>query len=441
MTGAEPPFDVLRLGIWWWRLRRSAVRIAGLADDRSAHLKSASHLLGNIVKGEDLVAVLGGPAAKLELPSLGHSPYTEWLEMVWGRRCSYYLAKLADGLLESTRVLEDEDIPATAKRIETSSETLSNEFRRVQRDTDTLEKALPFSISPFLITYLDATLFSSLMLLKRASNPESPSYKALQIRDREKARAGLLHLIREEAALYVGDGVKSDVLMDDSTLWWAIAELLNEDGDRFALGSYQGMDDAVELCNKLAIDRLIAPSFGMAASEITAEIHRPLRTKLLIIQNVLRILRMKNGKVPIWTDEQFQRLRGPLTKLAAALFDEVRLYPYSNPKAGEEEEHAYFSGLGLETASQCFTYLMESIGVKIGPEGIEALDETDDKEWSLWAPSTRHARALGYKDYRMFERQLRANDGFREHPINRQLSKFKFSKVKAGRLKRYHDAL
>lgn len=436
VTGSQPPFDVHALGDWFWRLRRSAVRIARLAD-RPGYLSGASYTLETNLGNPDLVVALGGPRSKIDVSGSQHSPYTEWLHAAWGRRCSYYLAELAQGLLVSGAVFADEDVEHLANRIGESARTLMREFRRGRRESDTVEKALRFRILPFLITYLDATLFSSLVLLKRAEDPDSANYDELRIEDVEKVRAGLLELIRSEVALYIeGDEGKSDVLVDDSTLWWGVTELIHQDWDRFEIGRYKRRTGAVDLCCRLArwtLDSPAEPDFGMALHEATPEIYGGLRTKMLVIQNALRILQMK------WSDAQLARLQTPLTNLVTQCLDQVQRYPSDGePLAGEEAEHAYFSGLGLETASKCVMYI-ESLGFAVELREKAETETGDEHEWSDWAPSSKHAKALGIGDYRTFEARAEKNWGLEEDPTNRQLVRFKISLVPAKLQKRYHE--
>lgn len=435
MTGSHPPFDVHALGDWFWRLRRSAVRIARLADP-PGYLSGASYTLGTHLGNPDLVVALGGPRSKIDVSGSQHSPYTEWLHAAWGRRCSYYFSALAQGLLVSGAVFADEDIEHLANRIRESSSNLMREFRRGRRESDTLERALQFRALPFLITYLDATLFSTLVLLKRAEDPDSPNYDELRIGDAEKVRAGLVELIRSEVALYIeGDEGKSDVLVDDSTLWWGVTELIHQDGDRFEIGKYKRRTGAVDLCCRLArwtLDSPAEPDFGMALIEATPEIYSGLRTKMLVIQNALRILQMK------WSDAQLARLETPLTNLVTQCLDQVQRYPSNGePLAEEQAEHAYFSGLGLETASKCVMYL-ESLGFAVELEEEEVSETGDENEWSEWAPSIKHAKALGIGDHRTFEARAKQNWGLKEHWKNRQSVRFKMSAL-PPRLRRRYD--
>ncbi len=431
------PLDIDALSHWFWRLRRSALRIARLAD-RAGYLSGASYTLETSLGNPDLVVALGGPRSKIDVSGSQHSPYTEWLHAAWGRRCSYYFAALARGLLASVDVFVDEDVKHLADRIGESSRKLIEEFRRARRESDTLEKALRFRISPFLTTYLDATLFSSLVLLKRAEDPGSPNYDELRIDDVEKVKQGLLELIRNEVVLYIeGEEGKSDVLADDSTLWWGVAELIERDWGEFEIGKYKGRTGAVDLCSKLArwtLDSPAEPGFGMALSEATPEIYcGGLRTKLLVIQNALRILQRN------WSDAQLGRLETPLTNLVTQWLDHVQRYPPDGEQsAGEQAEHAYLSGLGLETASRCLMYV-KSRGFKVELLEVAASEPADEDGWTEWAPSARHAHALGIRDYRTFEARARKNWKLEDDPENRQLVRFKKSKLPAKLRKRYDE--
>ena len=440
---SDAPLDVDATGRWFWRLRKSAHRIARLADYR-LHIRSPTYILERTLEIPDLVAALGGPRTAIAdiVSGSRDALYTQWLHAGWGRRCGIYFDALSKGLLESMEVLEDESVRNLARRIGELSRMM-NEFRPTRRPADTLRNALRrgHGITPFHVTYLDPALFSSLIALNRieGEKPGSLGYSELGIEDadsREEVRHGLLKLIRDQVELYTKNGNgKSETLADDSALWWGVAELIDQKGG-FKIGKYEHRTGAVELCCKLArwtLESPAEPTFGMALGEATPEIyHRGLRTKLFVIKNALRILRAD------WSSSQRERLRNPLTKLVTVRLDQVRRYPPDGERrAGEEEEHAYFTGLGLETASQCLMYV-ESLGFKVELSEMEASKSGDEREWTDWAPSSKHAKALGYKDYRTFEKQAK-RWGWKRHPKNRQLSKFRISMAPAKRRKQYHE--
>jgi hypothetical protein len=429
---------------WFRRLRESAVRIAELAD-YVGHPSDPTFVLERTLEKPELLAVLGAPGARVTdgVPGSRDAPYTQWLHAIWGRRCGIYFFALAKGLRASTKVQKEERVEKLADRIDGIASTFGEAFRRQRLPLDTLRNALlsGHGITPFHVTYLDPTLFSGLMLLQRVRTTaklvgsnrdrwESTRNGDMGIKSDKEAEdvcRQLVELIRDEVNRYVRVG-KSPALADDSTLWWAVTELIELDKDRFVVGKYHGRHGAAELCHKLAdwtVESPAQPHFGMALSEATPEIHSELRTKLLVLQNALRILQHD------WPPSERSHLQPVLTRLCGSLVERVQGYPGTNVVNGRERvEHAYFSGLGLEVASS----LMLSAKI-LGLETSPPVEPTPTAEnrWTEWAPLTSHGKALNM-DYRKFQNTARESWNLERHPDGG--NRYRFDKTKMPTLER-----
>ena len=208
----------------------------------------------------------------------------------------------------------------------------------------------------FPVTNIDSILFSSLFSFayigRKYSEDKLDSliYKESGIKnegDFEYLQEKLIEVVRQEVSLYTPNGeYKSDVLMDDSTLWWAVYELILFYDDEFYIGENNkalgGMSFATNFVQQLIIwtkESFKHPDFGMGKFEITFEIHCKLRTQLLIIKNGLNLYRLFESK-NVSQDFLLSLKEFIDWELAKALNS------WRNNK--NLQGHAYFIGLALE---------------------------------------------------------------------------------------------
>lgn len=398
-------FGLDAFGDWFRRLRESAVRIARLADIGGPDRTDATHVLIRTLESEELLAVLGAPGAKVVEGWSGSrdAPYTQWLHAVWRRRCEVYFAALSRGLLASCDVNHDDEARTLGNRIGELASGFAEAIRQRRRPRGNLREALksPHGITSFHVTYLDPTLYSCLILLRQVEDSEFPRKREFGIADNKEAddiRQELLDLIRLEVLRYTNFGTrKSEFLADDSTLWWAVAELVHQRVNNLAVGNYKGPRGPAEFCKKLvdwALHSPPEPDSGTALSEVTFEIHVPFRTRVLVLQNAVRILQAQ------WLPPDRQLLEPVMNTLVARTLEQVVSYPsYDIPGSDVPLEHAYFSGLGLEVVSKCLLHA-KSLGSKID-RLVESPSRTEAKKWAIPAPKSSHYRALEW-DWRTF---------------------------------------
>lgn len=287
-------------------------------------------------------------------------------------------------------------------------------FVRQRRKGDTLLSSLraDLGVTSFHVTYLDPALFSALILLDRVRAAEikvgnhsgtwaQPLHADLGIGDDTEAqevRRSLLSLISNDFARFIESPTPA-ALADDATLWWAFAELIDHGKMSFAAGRYRGYGGAATLCGELARRtraQTVTPTFGLARSEATPEIHCDLRTALRTIQNAIRIL-----KHP-WPEDELISVRKELHGLISNQLEVAQLYPHTSARGkARHPPHAYFSGLGLEVASQLLLqFRLTPSGAApnaVGPNATKTM-------WTEWAPLAYHAKALGM-DYRTFKKR------------------------------------
>lgn len=350
--------DQSRISDWHASLPQKAVAIAKEAD-KDPDLKPQK-LLKLYLANPTLIEAFGElQARKPEFSS--NSEFGKWYEAIWGRRCGYYLGAISRGLSEYAEVDKNVNLLPLTERVSQNASKLRREFRRTRRKNDTLVRSLldlEHGITNFHRTYLDPVLFSVLVSLAFAGHEfpskyaGTPEYDDLGIHNQDELddlRKELLTLARSEVSLYTLDGkAKSEVLADESTLWWGVYELIRDNGDKFYIGNEPnrcGMHVAARFVTQLATwtrDSPAYPNSEMARSEATPEIHCPLRTQLLIAFNGFNLLNLQ------WPETVIDDVRLSLNELIDWSLGEALASWEDNLQL---QEHAYFIGLALEVLS------------------------------------------------------------------------------------------
>ena len=301
-----------------------------------------------------------------------------------------------------------------AERISNDTAKLRLKFRRKRPKGDTLLNSLKtgHGVKNFHVTHLDPILFSSLIYFKSIGDefsPEhivSPTYKELGIKDEDDfrdIRRRLMKLVRREVSLYTSKGNgRSEVLVDESTLWWAVYELVRYYGDEFYIGNPKicGMSFAAYFVKQFAAwtkKSTAYPNFGMAQYEMTCEVHCPLRTQLLIAVNGLNMLGLP------WREAESKDVLTSLKELIDWSLSEALTNWENSPQL---QKHAYFIGLALEVLCHRQAILGDLDLVERSPKREVKNQEKCARMWTNGNPKGTDIEKAS------FDRELKRKDAY-----------------------------
>lgn len=243
-----------------------------------------------LLKNDIIRSMVGGPQKKIVFPKQ-FTLYDKWLLHLWSRRLIFYLGMLSRGLNKVDKYYYTTLNRNILDFLEDFVEMLKFGFATKLEHTKSMRDSLKEreDIVNYHITYLDPILFSSLYHLYNYKGKwESKDVKLLY------------NLIKSEVLKYTLNGTdRSDLIADESTLWWGISELLKKDGEvitlddnKFSLSeNYEHKKlDITDICIKLMCeDDPKSPDPKNTFAEATPEIYNEVRTRLLIIKNCFTI--------------------------------------------------------------------------------------------------------------------------------------------------------
>jgi len=321
---------------WHGRLLQKAnqsadilLNICGASD---AH-ESVKKLVGD----PKISALLGAPPNGIRLENGHHCDYERWLFNLWGRRCSYYLSSLIDGLIAAQKINQTSELKSLIKDLETPKKRLAEHFKSWVYAQVTPESSLikRHDIANFHVTYLDPVLFSSLYYLNRFRNDG-------HLQDKAKAMDKLWRLIKREVSLSTNSGNKtSDQVLDESTVWWGFFELVERDQIDFHLGKFERWKGVADICKNLMNSNYGGLRFPLEAEtlrEATPEIYGQIRTRTLIAKNCLGLVRLVPPKELAGIRGEFSNYIGSHINYVIGGFEQV-------------SNHLSWIGINLELSS------------------------------------------------------------------------------------------
>lgn len=208
----------------------------------------------------------------------------KWYLNWWGRRCGIYFSSLAQGFECKVNIHRNNP---KLKKISKNLRNLSNDFINMYKQElppgMSIERSLKErqDIACHHITYIDPILFSALYILNTRRDFLSDS--AIEM---------LYDIIKREIDLYTSSGEKITYIIDESTLWWGLNQLIKKYNDKFKLGKYCGYKGFIKICKNLIEDptrNVHFPTQTVAKAEATPEIYGEARTRLLILKNCMEI--------------------------------------------------------------------------------------------------------------------------------------------------------
>ena len=358
MSGRSSVYDRALVSKWYRSLPAAAKAIAQNASNQTFERElDASELVSGYLRKPELVEAFGGPAKGLEIVSAPDDFPELYTTAWWGRRCSHYLEAISKGILKQVEVEYDEDLHALAEQISNDVTTIRTKYRRRRRKGDTLLNSLKIGhgVANFVNTYLDPVLFSSLGAFAslgdefHSEDVNSEKYNQLGIDSTttfNKLKTLLMDLIRRDVLLYATNGnARSAILVDEATLWWGVYELIRyKCGREFYIDDQKkrGMFVATQFLKQLLTWTKVStayPDFGIAQSEITCEIHCPLRTQLFIAKNAIQLHELQ------WPEDVEHDVSASLKDLIEWALAEAQA---SWRDSLHLQKHAYFIGLALE---------------------------------------------------------------------------------------------
>lgn len=342
--------------------RAEQIARACLAEVQGLDVFDGDSVLRLLVSSRAIAPTLGC-SSPFWLPS-GSDPFPRWQRTLWGRRCKHYAMSLTRGMQAAKpRNLEyvegDEEVRSVEENTECNfttriTEVLRRDFLPPTGPNKEIATSLNNrgDIANFHVTYLDPTLFSALFwsLTDDVANIET----IWDIIQRE--------VIRHTDRL---TRITKDNTCDESTVWWALAMMLERGEERFALKSnhngeerrFEGHRGFARLAKTLLmhhdVDEPVWPKGDRALGEATAEIHDDIRTRLMLIKNWTGLLKLAE-----------RRNWDHWSELKAKMLDVTRGHlAILSQKRREITSHMYRTGLALEVFTE-----LESISSVLFPK-------------------------------------------------------------------------
>lgn len=352
---------------WHGRLLQEARQSADLClknfDDPDAHEN-----VRRLVSDTKVCELIGAPPNGIKLEDGHPGDYEQWLFNLWGRRCSYYLSSLIDGLNAAKKIDQSQELDSLIKDLEVPKLKLAEHFKSWGYTQITPEASLKSrgDIANFHVTYLDPVLFSSLYYLNRFRHEE-------HLQNKTETIDKLWRLIKREVGVSTNRGNKmSEHVIDESTVWWGFLELVNRDKEDFHLGRFKRWNGVVNVCMNLIHSnnrKIRCPQEDEKLREATPEIYGKIRTCTLVAKNCLALVKLVPAK----------ELAGIRNELSAFVGNQ---FAYVIGDIEKVSKHLCFIGINLELSS-CAMQTLSAQGVskiQLTPKQKSESKENIDKQ-------------------------------------------------------------